>query len=325
MKWIFQQKNVKFFILLFISLLLSILNKDFFSLSNFVNILRQASILAILGIGVTFVIITAGIDLSLAGVMSLSGCFCAILLNRGLPVPVAIIFTFLGGVFFGFVNGSLVSVVGLPPFVATYGVKFIADGLALILMGGNILFGFPKSFIFLGIGFVFKTIPILVVVSAALIVVFHIILSRSRLGKEVFCVGANISTSYYSGIKTKGILLFVYILSSFFASVAGILLAARMSAAQAGMGESYQMLAIASVVIGGTSMAGGEGDILGTIVGALILTLIVNGMNLLGMPTNAQPLITGLVIILAVLMDVQIKKVKFVPKTILQEMEGSGR
>lgn len=310
MKWLFQPKNVKYFILLFICVLLSILNKSFFTVSNFINVLRQASILVILGTGVTFVIITAGIDLSLAGIMSLSGCFCAILLNRGLPVPAAIIFTIFLGILFGSFNGTLVSIVGLPPFVATYGVKFIADGLALILMGGNILFGFPKSFIFLGIGYVFNTIPVLVIIAAAIAVIFHIILTKTILGKQVFCVGANIAASHYSGIRTRKVLILSYIFSSVFAAIAGMLLAARMSAAQAGMGESYQMLAIASVVIGGTSMSGGEGDISGTIVGALILTLIVNGMNLLGLPTNAQALITGSVIIMAVLMDTQMKKVK---------------
>ncbi len=309
MRWVFQPKNIKYGVLLLICAVLAMFNEKFFTLSNIMNIFRQASVLSILGIGMTFVIITKGIDLSVAGIMSLTGCVCAILLNRGLPIPIAIGMGMLLGAFFGCINGSLVAFVGLPPFVATYGVKFIADGLALIVMGGNILYGFPPAFRYLGTGFI-RALPMLVLIAMVLALVFTIILSHTKMGRQVFCVGANAAASFYSGIRTKAVLLMSFILCGTLAAVGGILQTARMNAAQAGMGDSFQMLAVASVVMGGTSMSGGEGGIPGTIVGALILTLIVNGMNLLSIPSLAQSLITGAVIILAVMMDIQVKKVR---------------
>ncbi|MCC8190979.1 MAG: ABC transporter permease [Planctomycetes bacterium] len=299
--------NIKYLVLVVICLVLASLNRNFFTLPNLMNILRQSSVLAILGVGMTFVIITRGIDLSMAGVMSLCGCVCAILLNRGWPVPLAMATATLLGAAFGCINGMLVAFVGLPPFVATYGVKFIADGLALIVMGGNILFGFPATFRFLGTGFV-GALPMLVLVAFLLAAVFHVVLAYTKLGRQVYCVGANAAAAYYSGIRTTAVLLFAFTLCGAFAAIGGILQTARMNAAQAGMGDSFQMLVVASVVMGGTSMSGGEGGIPGTIVGALILTLIVNAMNLLGIPSLAQSLITGAVIILAVLMDIQVKK-----------------
>jgi len=309
MKRLINFKNFRVLILLGMCALLAVLNENFFTVSNLMNILRQTSVLAILSFGMTFVILTGGIDLSIAGIMSLAGCVCAILLNRKAPVPVAILEALLVGAALGGLNGLFVAFVDLPPFVATYGVKFIADGLALILMGGSILYGFPASFKALGVGFA-AGIPMLVILSVAAALIFYVVLSKLKFGKQVYCVGANPVASFYSGIRPKRILVAVYVICGICAGVAGILQTARMNAAQAGMGDSFQMLAITSVVIGGTSMAGGEGGIPGTIVGALILTLIVNGMNLLGIPSLAQSLITGLVIILAVMLDVQMKKVK---------------
>lgn len=302
-----EPKHFKVIILFSLCIILSLINKSFLQVSNIMNILRQASILLILGLGMTLVVITRGIDLSIAGVMSLSACFCAILLNRGIAIPGAILATILVGAAFGLMNGILLGYVGLPAFVATYGMSYIANGLALILMNGNILYGFPKSFLFLGTGFVFNVIPVMVINTLILTLLFHFLLAKTTFGKQVYCIGANPQTSQYSGLKTKRILLLVFMSSGICAAIAGILLAARMNAAQAGIGDQYQMLAVASVVMGGTSMTGGEGGIPGTIIGAIILTLIVNGMNLMGVPSLAQSLVTGIVIIFSVILDMQVK------------------
>lgn len=292
-------------ILLALCIILSICSKDFLKISNLMNVLRQAAILMVLGCGMTLVIITRGIDLSVAGIMSFSACLCATLMNNSYPVFPAIVLTLLFGALFGFLNGVLTGVVGLPAFVATYGVKFIADGLALILMDGNILYGFPNSYLFLGVGFIVKVIPIMVINTLLIAFMFHILLSQTKFGKQVYCVGANAKASYYSGIKSKLILILVFMLCGVCASIAGIFQSARMNAAQAGIGDQYQMLAVAAVIMGGTSMSGGEGGIGGTLIGAIILTLIVNGMNLLDIPANAQSLITGIVIVASVVLDVQ--------------------
>ena len=305
----FDKGLYRIFILVFMCILLSIISDSFLSLSNIMNIFRQASILLILAAGATGTILAKGIDLSLAGVMSLSGCVCGFVLNMGYPVPVAILASVMVGVGFGFVNGFLVGVVRIPAFVSTYGVKYIANGLALMLMGSNIFFGFPDSFLSLGVGFI-GPVPVLVLWALIITLLLYVFFQKSKFGRNVYCVGANAVASYYSGISTLGTYFIVHVISSTSASIAGVLQAARMNAAQAGMGESFQMLAVASIVIGGTSMAGGEGNVLGAILGALILTLITNGMNLMNISSQAQPLVTGAVIVFAVFLDTKMKSVE---------------
>ena len=316
----FENGLYRISILVLMCLALAFINENFFSISNLMNIARQASIVAILAIGATGTILTKGIDLSLAGIMSLAGCVCGFFLTKGYPVPTAVLAALLVGAFFGLINGILVAVIKIPPFVSTYGVRYIANGCALLLMGSNIFFGFPESFKFLGVGF-FGFVPSLVVWAIILTLILFVIMQKSNFGKQVFCVGANVTTAHYSGIPTTKIYLSVYIISAVCAALAGILQASRMNAAQAGMGDTFQMLAIASIVMGGTSMAGGEGHIAGGLLGAVILILIVNGMNLLNVPSQAQPFVTGLVIILTVLLDGQIKSFNLSEPKKLKKLE----
>ena len=296
-------------ILLLMCVIMSFISNNFFKLSNLINIARQSSVLLILAACATGCILARGIDNSLGGVMSLCGCACGYFLNAGYSIVVSILLTIAIGAAFGCINGFLISIIKIPPFVSTYGVSYIANGLALILMGSNIFSGFPKGFRNLSTGNL-GPIPLLVIWALLITMVMYFVLQRSNFGKQVYCIGANPTTAKYSGIPTVKTLFIVYILSACGASIAGILQAARQSAAQAGMGDTFQMLAIASIVMGGTSMVGGEGSALGAIIGALILTLIVNAMNLLGIPSLAQPLVTGAVIILAVLLDVQLKRIQ---------------
>lgn len=296
-------------ILVVMCLVMSIVSNNFFKVSNFMNILRQSSVLLVLAACATGCILTHGIDNSIGGVMSLCGCACGWFLNNGVSVPVAIILTILIGMLFGAINGFLVGVVKIPPFVSTYGVSYIANGLALILMGSDIFSGFPKSFRSLASGSVLG-FPVIMLIALVVTLIMYLLFQRSNFGKQVYCVGANYTTAKYSGINTLLTLFVVYILSGCGAAIGGILQVARQSAAQAGMGDTFQMTAIAAIVIGGTSMAGGEGSVFGAIIGALILTLIVNAMNLLGVPALAQSIVTGAIIVLAVLLDVQMKRIQ---------------
>lgn len=305
----FKNGLYRIVILVVLCVALAIASDAFFSLNNLLNVARQASILLILAVGATGCILTKGIDLSLAGVMSLSGCVCGYLMNHGQNPLVACLASILVGICFGFLNGFLIAVIKIPAFVSTYGVKYIANGLALMLMGSNIFFGFPQKFLFLGVGRV-GIIPALTVWALLITFILYIFLQKSKFGRRIYCVGANATAAYYSGINTTATYLMVYVISSTCAAIAGILQIARMNAAQAGLGDSFQMLAIASIVIGGTSMSGGEGNVIGGIIGALILTLIVNGMNLLDITAQAQPLITGIFIVLAVLLDTEIKRIE---------------
>lgn len=305
----FKKGLYRICILLILCVFLSIASESFLSFGNLINILRQTAVLLILAVGVTGTIVAKGIDLSLAGVMSLSGCVCGFVLSKGLNPVFAIIASICVGIFFGLMNGVLVSVIKIPAFVSTYGVKYIANGLALMLMGSNIFYGFPKSFQFLGVGYI-GPMPVLVIISAVITLIMYLFYQKSIYGKRIYSVGANSTASYYSGIPTVQTYLLVHVISSTCAAVAGVLQASRMNAAQAGMGDSFQMLAIAAVIIGGTSMSGGEGNVVGGIIGALILTLIVNGMNLLDVTAQAQPLITGAVIVFAVVLDAKMKSIE---------------
>ena len=296
-------------ILLVMCFLLTIISDNFFSIGNLMNIARQSSILLILAVGATGTILTKGIDLSLAGVMSLAECVAGYFMTKGQSPLIAVCMAILIGIGFGLINGVLVAIVKIPAFVSTYGVKYIANGLALMLMGSNIFFGFPDGFQFLGIGYI-GPVPSLVVWALIITFLLYLFLQKSKFGKAIYCVGANSTAAFYSGISPIKTYLLVHVISSTCAAIAGVLQASRMNAAQAGMGDSFQMLAIASIVIGGTSMAGGEGNVVGGILGAFILTLIVNGMNLLNVSSQAQPLVTGAVIVLAVLVDVQMKDIE---------------
>lgn len=296
-------------ILVLMCLVMSMISSNFFKLGNLINIARQACVLLILASCATGCILTHGIDNSLGGVMSLCGCACGYFLNNNYSILASIVLAIAVGAAFGCINGFLIAIVKIPPFVSTYGVSFIANGLALILMGSDIFSGFPKAFRNLGSGNL-GPVPLLVIWALLITLIMYVVLQRSNFGKQVYCVGANYTTAKYSGISTVTTLFLVYIISACGAAIAGVLQAARQSAAQAGMGDTFQMMAIASIVMGGTSMTGGEGSVFGGILGALILTLIVNAMNLLGVPSLAQSVATGAIIVLAVLLDVQMKRIQ---------------
>ena len=290
-----------------LSLALGYLNPSFFGIENLLNILRQMAVLLILALGQTLVILTAGIDLSIGGVMSLVGCVSAQVLSTGVPIPIVLAAGILIGALLGASNGLLVGYVKIPAFVATYGIMWIANGLALILMQGQIIFGLSKEFRFLATGHA-GIVPMIVIIAFFLTLLIHFLAVKTVFGKHVYVLGANREAALYSGINTQATLILVYVVCGITAALAGMLQTGRLDAAEAGMGESFQMLAIASVVMGGTSLLGGEGGILGTVIGTLILTLVVNGMNLLDVPSLAQPMVTGAVILLAVFSDALTKE-----------------
>jgi ribose transport system permease protein len=293
--------------LLALCIVLSFLNENFFTLKNIISVLRQSTILVVVAVGMTVVILTAGIDLSVGGVMALVGCLTSQLIINGTPIVPAIACGLVLGTIFGLLNGVLVRIFGLPPFVATYGMMWIANGLAMILMQGKIIFGLPDNFLWLGSGYL-SIIPIPVILAAVVAVAFHFYLKKTVSGREIYALGANREAARYSGIKITKTLLLVYSLSGFTAAIAGIIMTARLDAAQEGMGEPFMLQAIAAVVMGGSSLMGGEGGIPGTIIGALILTLVVNGLNLMGAPSMVHPLVTGAVILTAVFFDVVTRK-----------------
>ena len=280
---------------------LSILSPHFLTWSNLINVLRQASLQFIMSAGLTIVVLTAGIDLSVGAVLGLSACIAASLISNG-HVALGIGAGLLAGAVCGGVNGVLVTIARIPPFIATYGMLWIAFGLGYVFMKGEVIYGLPESFRFIGAGFV-GFLPVPVIVAALLLVVLHFLLHQTVLGRAIYAIGGNPDAARLSGMPVTRRLIVVYGLSGLLAGFAALVVIARINAADSGVGEDLLLPAIAAVCLGGTSLFGGVGGIMGTAVGSLILAFIVNGMNLLGVQTFWQSGVMGAIILISVLVD----------------------
>jgi len=265
-------------------------------IENFINILRQAAILNLLGIGMTLVILTGGIDLSNGAILALSSCVSALYLKGEGSMAVGIVIALGIGLACGLINGWMVAKVFIPPFIITYAMMFFARGLAYIVLKGKIIYGFSKPFRFLGAGYLVM-IPMPIVLSAVILLLFYFLLRYTSFGADLYALGSDEESSRLSGIKTQNRIICVYTLSGLLSSFAGIVYMSRLNAAEPVIGESFPLDAIAAVVIGGTRLEGGEGGVIGTVIGALIITVIINGMNLLGIPSLLQSFILGGIIL----------------------------
>ncbi|TLQ47812.1 ABC transporter permease/substrate-binding protein [Streptomyces marianii] len=291
---------------------LSALSGDFLTTDNLLNIGVQAAVTAILAFGVTFVIVAAGIDLSVGSVAALSATVLAwSATSEGVPVALAVILAVATGIACGLVNGFLVSYGKLPPFIATLAMLSVARGLSLVISQGTPI-AFPESVSHLGdtLGG-WLPVPVLVMVVMGLITAF--VLGRTYIGRSMYAIGGNEEASRLSGLRVKKQKLAIYALSGLFAAAAGIVLASRLSSAQPQAAQGYELDAIAAVVIGGASLAGGTGKASGTLIGALILAVLRNGLNLLSVSAFWQQVVIGVVIALAVLLDTVRRKAGATP------------
>lgn len=304
-----MKKIYSLFVLVFLVLLASLINPSFLSPGNLMTILRQASILLLLSLGLTAVVITGNIDLSVGACAALSGCVCAKLLTQGAPMAAAMLAGMCVGLAAGICNGLLVGVLHLPSFVATYGMNMVIGGLAVIVMNGGIIYGLPGSLTNLGIGYL-GPFPIPVVLAFALTAIMYLVLDKTTFGRNVYMIGFNKEAARYSAIDYLKILTISYVLCGLSGSFGGIMMTARLNAADAGMSDTYGLQIVAAVVIGGTSLLGGEGGVVGTVIGAVVLTMIVNIMNLNGINTNWQNFAIGLIIILMVWIDLAMSRRK---------------
>ena len=292
-------------IFLVFAIVCSAMGKNFLNLNNIMNIINQASINAIIAIGASLVILTGGIDLSVGSVVGFVGIFLAMNLKAGMSIPLAILLCLICGVAIGLFNGILVSYGKVPAFITTLGSMQAVRGLAQIINGGQAVSGFP-----LEIGAVMKTrffgvVPIGVLYLAVFYTVMVLILSYTKFGRRIYAIGGNAHAARLSGIKVKRIEVSVYVLSGAFAAFAGVMLLSRLLYADPSAGNSYEMDAIAAAVIGGISMSGGKGRLANTVVGAIILATLTNGLQIMNVATYYQTVITGLVIIIAVFADKQ--------------------
>ncbi|MFI7325867.1 substrate-binding domain-containing protein [Streptomyces rubiginosohelvolus] len=281
---------------------MSLLSGDFLTTQNLLNVGVQAAVTAILAFGVTFVIVSAGIDLSVGSVAALSATVLAwSATSAGVPVVLAVVLAIVTGIACGFVNGALISYGKLPPFIATLAMLSIARGLSLVISQGSPI-AFPDSVSRLGdtLG---GRLPVPVLVMIAMGLITALILGRTFIGRSMYAIGGNEEAARLSGLRVKRQKIVIYALSGLFAAVAGIVLASRLVSAQPQAAQGYELDAIAAVVIGGASLAGGVGKASGTLIGALILAVLRNGLNLLSVSAFWQQVVIGVVIALAVLLD----------------------
>ena len=287
---------------------ISLLNQNFIKISNLVNVLRQAAPQIIISMGMTIVFLTGGTDLSLGSVVTLTSVVSGYFLTQtDLPWWVAIIGSISVGAISGFITGQLIAFVKLPSAVASYGMLWVDKGLAFAIMGASPFFDFAEEFRHIGRGY-FIGIPMPVWVVLVISIFLALFLKYTTIGRCFYAIGANPSAAKASGIKVSKTIVSAYMLSGSLAAIGGIILAARLNAVDQDLGASFLLPAIASPVMGGTSMAGGQGGIGGTIIGSLIMIVVTNGMNLLGIKSLWQQLVTGVVVILSVWLDVIMRK-----------------
>ena len=286
-----------------ICLIISLITPQFLTLSNLTIIVTQVSINALLAFGVTFVIITGGIDLSLGSIVAVTGVTSAMLAHPdSYPVLIPIVLGLLAGLLMGAFNGFIITKSKIAPFIVTLGTMTIGRGLALILSDGRPVSNLSDSFNYLGSGTVFG-IPFLILIFILVFALCSIILSKTILGRHIYAIGGNEQAARASGINIDRVKLSVYSISGLLAGLAGILLASRITTGQPNAGAGFELDAIAAVVIGGTSTAGGRGTMTGTLIGVLLIGVINNGLDLLNVTSYYQQVVMGIIIIGAVIVD----------------------
>ncbi|MDR0635920.1 MAG: ABC transporter permease [Treponema sp.] len=281
----------------------TILSPYFFSVNNLLTVATQTAVIAIIAIGQTYVLITGGIDLSIGSNIALSAMVAGLVMRANLPVPLAVLSGLLTGLASGAVSGTLVAFGNIPPFIATLGTMTVARGLSFTLTQAIPISGLPKTFTTLwGTGSTLG-IPNPVIIMVLLVIVFAFILAKTKLGRHVYATGSNFEAARLSGVNTGKILIAVYVFSGILAAFAGLIMAARIISAQPSAGDGYELDAVASSVIGGTSTMGGEGTVAGTFIGAFVIGVLRNGLNLIGVSPFIQKIVIGIVIVGSVFLD----------------------
>jgi ribose transport system permease protein len=288
-------------LLIFIAALI-LTTRDFLTLTNLDNLVRQVAVFAILSVGQLFVILTAGIDLSVGSVLGLSGGVTALLLANGVSIPLAILGGLGVGLAVGLINGLLVTRLYLPPFIATLGMLGVARGLVLLLTGAKTIAPLPDAFTAIANGYILG-LPSLFWILVLVTIASAFVLERTVFGRYVYAVGSNAESARLSGVPVNYVLLAVYSISGLLAGFAGVLTASRLGAGIPTAGTGYELNAIAGAVIGGASLSGAKGRVIGAVLGALIMGLLANGGNLLGIDPFYLQIAIGLLIILAVYFD----------------------
>ena len=290
------------YLLVGLTAFLSFASPHFFTVHNLVNVALQAAVVTIIALGMTLVILTEGIDLSLGPVLGLSGVVSAVLMVNGVTIPIALLGGILVAVAFGAINGVLIAFVDLPAFIVTLGTFGMATSLAMALTGGNSVTGLPPEIRWFNEGEVLG-LPVPIWATLALFAITAVVLHRTRFGRYVYAIGGNRRALMLSGVPVRLYHAAVYVYAAIFAALASFIMTARTNAAHPTVGVGFEFDAIAAVILGGTSFVGGRGGLVGTLGGALAVAVLRNGLNLMSVPTEWQVAAVGVVIITAVAVD----------------------
>jgi ribose transport system permease protein len=296
------QRLLPFITLIALFFGLAVASPYFLTSTNLSSVVRQTAVINIMALGMTMIIVSGGIDLSVGAILAMGGLLGTMAMERGYSIPAGIAIGILAGMFWGFVNGSLTTKLNINPFIVTLGTLGIVRGLTLIISNGLPVHQIPKGFSFLGEGNLFG-VPFVLWILLACAGLVHLTLEHTKLGRYAFAIGSNPEAAYYAGIPVAFHTTAVYALGGMLTGLAGMIEASRLMTGQPTAGQGYELQAIAAVVIGGGSLRGGEGSVIGTLVGAFIMGLLANGSDLLGISPYLQQAIIGAVIILAVTVD----------------------
>ncbi|WP_288680298.1 ribose ABC transporter permease [uncultured Brachyspira sp.] len=300
----YLQDYGSFIALIFLVIVIGAISPDFRTVNNFLSLLRQSAINGLIAFGMTCVILTGGIDLSVGSVLALTSIICAHTIKIGLPAPLSMLIALIFGIILGTISGLMVTKSRLQPFIATLITMTGYRGLTMILSGGRPISRLGDNFLLnqIGKGSLIG-IPIPVWILIIFFAIFLFVLKKTVLGRQIYATGSNSKAAELAGINTNNIKLIVYAVSGFMASLSGLILVSRLGSAQPTLGSGYELDAIAAVALGGTSMKGGRGKITGTLIGILIIAVLNNGLNIIGVSSYYQDVVKALVIFLAVISD----------------------
>lgn len=302
-------------VLVLILIIAAFMSDAFLTVGNMINVIRQVSIIAIIAAGMTFVIITGGIDLSVGSILAISGALSAGVLVKTGSVFIAIMVALITGLVFGGFNGFVITKGGVPPFIVTLATMAMARGCTLVFTNGSPIATKVAAYKFIGKGYIFG-IPFPVAILVLVYLICHIVLKNTKFGRSVYSLGGNREATRLSGINVKKIEAYVYMISGLLAGLTGLILTARLGSAQPTSGTGYELDAIASVILGGTSLSGGQGAIVSTVIGALILGVLDNILVLMNVNPFAADVVKGAVILLAVLADNKFKNFSFAKREV---------
>lgn len=288
-------------VMIVLTVIFTSMEPGFISTANIINIIRQASIMIIVACGATFVMVAGGIDVSVGGVACLTGIIVAKLLSIGMPVALALLLgAGVGGVL-GLCSGVMVSHFHIAPMIATLAIMNLANGAANLTTGGTAVYNLPESFIMLGRGYIAGIIPLQVIIMLGIAAVSYIVLSKTAFGRRVYAIGGNEMVAELSGINVRKNKIIYYILSGICASIAGMIMTSRMGSGQPSMGATWNMDSITAIVIGGTSLNGGSGSITGSVLGTIMMVMITNGLNIVGVNSFWQMVISAMILIITII------------------------